>query len=229
MYLRDASQLEKAKLEDVLVELLYSRYKELVLRGGTAIWRCYGGNRFSRDLDFYMKAKSNAERMQHYRDIAEFLKEAGFAIKEGGYSREADAMHVMAESGSTKMKVDISFNYKKGTPTEYEKVDGSKIVVLALKPEELLNEKIEAYMDKLNSASLFKSPEANDLYDIWYLISIVKKPKAATVQALKGLANKIGNKQPQDMKSLDHVILAGLTPSFELMMRRIREWIDDNS
>ena len=44
--INDSVMREKAKLEDVLIELLYSEYKSLTFHGGTAIWRCYGGNRF---------------------------------------------------------------------------------------------------------------------------------------------------------------------------------------
>ena len=86
MEIKEASQLEKAKLEDTVIELLYSRHKDLVLHGGTSIWRCYSGNRFSRDLDFYMKVSSKAERMLRYGELPEFFKEHSFSIKEKGYN-----------------------------------------------------------------------------------------------------------------------------------------------
>ena len=228
MEIRDLSQLEKAKLEDVLVELLYSRYKSLVFHGGTSIWRCYSGNRFSRDIDFYLNAKTSKEKMKYYDDLSEFLKKSGFLMKEKGYESSTDTMHFLVES-NTKMKIDINFKYKNGTRVDYTKVDDSKIVVLSLSPSELLNEKIIAYNDKLNSAEKFKHPEAHDLYDIYYLISLIGKADETTVKNLRSLVDQINGNPPPDMGSLGHLILAGLPPTFEMMINRIKMWSDDNS
>jgi len=229
MEIRDTAQLEKAKLEDLLVEILYSRYPKLVLHGGTAIWRCYSGNRFSRDLDFYMESKTSAEKMLHYREISKSLQGYGFVLKEKGYSSSTDAMHFTVELAGTKMKVDINFRYKKGTMVDYTKLDGGIIAVLSLSPIELLNEKIEAYMDKLDNYAKFRHPEAHDLYDIWYLVSLIKKADPETVKRLKKLIGRIENNPPSDMSSLGHLIIAGLAPSFELMIKSIQRWINDHS
>jgi len=37
------------------VGILYNVFPRAVLHGGTAIWRCYHGNRFSEDLDVYLE------------------------------------------------------------------------------------------------------------------------------------------------------------------------------
>jgi predicted nucleotidyltransferase component of viral defense system len=228
MDITDATQMEKAKLEDALVELLYGKYMGLVLHGGTSIWRCYGGNRFSRDLDFYLAAKTSEDKMRYYKELSNFLREFGFRMKERGYENATDTMHFLVES-NTKMKVDINFKYKKGRESDYTKIDGSKIVVLSLSPLELLNEKIAAYEDKLNDTGEFKHPEAQDLYDIYYLISLIDKCDATTVEKLRLLANKINGNPPSDMGSLGHLIIAGLPPSFEMMLDRIKKWLDGHS
>lgn len=228
MEIRDASQMEKARLEDVLVELLYSKYTGLVFHGGTSIWRCYGGNRFSRDIDFYLQAKTQKEKMRYYKEFLEFFKESGFSIKEKGYENATDTMHFLVES-TTKMKIDINFKYKNGKEIDYIKIDDSKIVVLSLDPVELLNEKITAYDDKLSNQSKLKHPEAHDLYDIYYLISLISKCDAETIKRLKSLINKIDGNPPLDINSLGHLIIAGLPPSFGLMIDEIRKWLDDHS
>lgn len=228
MEIREEYQLEKAKLEDALMELLYSKYSSLVFHGGTSIWRCYGGIRFSRDLDFYLNAASSNEKMQYYRELSKFFKEFGFQLKEKGYESSTDTMHFLVES-NTKMKMDFNFKYKKGTQADYTRVDDTQIVVLSLKPSELLDEKIAAYTDKLSSTRKFTRPEAQDLYDIYYLISLVKKGDSKIVQNLKSLLNKIGGNPPPNMSSLGHLILAGLPPTFEKMIDRIKKWLDDNS
>lgn len=229
MELRDPAQVEKAKLEDMLIEILYSRYTHLVFHGGTAIWRCYSGNRFSRDLDFYMEAKTSAKKMQEYRAVSKFLQDNGLTVKEKGYNKSNDTMHFVVESAGIKMKVDINFKYKKGTHADYSKIDGSKIVVLSLSPAEILEEKITAYKDKLNNDSGFKHPEAHDLYDMWYLVSLIKKADPKTVKKMRGLVGEIENKPPSDISSLDHMVITGLPPSFELMVKRLKEWVNDNS
>jgi predicted nucleotidyltransferase component of viral defense system len=226
--IRDPMQLAKAKMEDTLVALMYSQYDDLVFHGGSSIWRCYGGNRFSRDLDFYLNAATSKEKTLHYKALSDFLKESGFLMKERGYEKSTDTMHFLVES-DTKMKIDIDFKYKKGTKAEYTKIDNSKIIVLALSPTELLNEKIDAYNDKLESAKGFKHPEAHDLYDIYYLVSLIKIGDKETVKRLMSLADRINGTPPPDINSLGHLILSGLPPSFELMMNRINRWLDDNS
>ena len=47
-------RLKIASLQDYIVELIYSKLEpSAILYGGTAIWRCYGGMRFSENLDIY--------------------------------------------------------------------------------------------------------------------------------------------------------------------------------
>ncbi len=229
MEIRDKLQLEKAKLEDTLMDILYSRYQELVFHGGTAIWRCYGGNRFSRDLDFYLDAKAVEEKMRYHKDIEKFLKDSGFILKEKGYENSTDTMHFLVESANVKMKIDINFKYKKGTPTDYIKMDDSKRVVLTLKPLELLNEKINAYNNKLDSIKEYSKPEVQDLYDMYHLVSLIEKGDENSVKRLRTLITRIENNPPPNLKSLDHLIISGLSPTFELMINGIRKWLDDNS
>jgi predicted nucleotidyltransferase component of viral defense system len=223
MNIRNVDKLEKAKLEDVLIELLYTKYRDLVFHGGTAIWRCYSGNRFSRDIDFYIDI-SKTERKSYYREIADFLKESGFSIKEKGYNNVTDTMHFLVESNS-KMKIGINFEYKKGIPAEYTKVDDSKVIVISLTPKELLNEKIETYNDKLHSV---RGPEVQDLYDIYYLTSLIKERDTDTVKKLSQLIKNIEKNPPSNMRSLDELILAGLPPTFELMIEKLKGWLNGN-
>lgn len=47
-------QKDIAYAQDIIIEELYTFFSTAVLHGGTAIWRCYNGNRFSEDIDFYI-------------------------------------------------------------------------------------------------------------------------------------------------------------------------------
>ncbi|MHB1812966.1 MAG: nucleotidyl transferase AbiEii/AbiGii toxin family protein [Thermoplasmataceae archaeon] len=51
--LKKRQQVEIASLQDELISLMYAVSDDLILHGGTAIWRCFSGKRFSEDLDFY--------------------------------------------------------------------------------------------------------------------------------------------------------------------------------
>ncbi len=219
--INDSVMREKAKLEDVLIELLYSEYKSLTFHGGTAIWRCYGGNRFSRDLDFYYKITAKDDC---YKMFNKFFKEKGFKVKSSNHSNTTDTMQFLLES-NIKMKVDINLRYKLGTPKDYLKVDGSRIVVLVLTQEELLVEKIDAYFDKMRNKSKYKQPEIQDLYDIYYLISRIDKKKPKTQVRLRKLVAEIHDNPPPNSRNLGNIILAGLPPSFDMMLEAINKWL----
>ena len=71
----DNVQIEIARLQDNCIETIYSLDPSAVLHGGTAIWRCYGGNRFSDDIDLYLR---NGKR------IADVRKNLSFALNKYG-------------------------------------------------------------------------------------------------------------------------------------------------
>jgi len=45
--LKKKSEKEIAYAQDIVVGELYKFFPDAVIHGGTAIWRCYQGNRFS--------------------------------------------------------------------------------------------------------------------------------------------------------------------------------------
>lgn len=218
----DKAKEEKAKFEDVLTELLYSKYKTLVFHGGTAIWRCYNGNRFSRDIDLYYNARGVSAK-ECYKEFTDFFEGKKFTIKSKSYNNNTKTMQFLVEA-VIKMKVDINLNYRFGIPEEYSRVDGSKIIVLALTPLKLLNEKINAYKDKISNFNAFRQPEVQDLYDIYYLTTIIKRD-AKTADRLTNLLQSINGNPPPNIRSLQSLILFGIAPTFEFMMKSIRAWI----
>ena len=55
-------RLKIASLQDYIIDLIYDRIQpEALLYGGTAIWRCFGGMRFSEDIDIYMELSAFEE------------------------------------------------------------------------------------------------------------------------------------------------------------------------
>ena len=48
-------RLRLAELQYEVIDIIYNRVEpDATLYGGTAIWRCYGGNRFSEDIHIYL-------------------------------------------------------------------------------------------------------------------------------------------------------------------------------
>ena len=45
--LKKRQQVETALLQDEIIGIIYLITEDMVLHGGTAIWRCYSGKRFS--------------------------------------------------------------------------------------------------------------------------------------------------------------------------------------
>jgi predicted nucleotidyltransferase component of viral defense system len=51
--IKKESHRKIAQAQDLIIEEVYKKFDRAVLHGGTAIWRCFNGKRFSEDLDFY--------------------------------------------------------------------------------------------------------------------------------------------------------------------------------
>ena len=52
--LKKSAHKDIAAAQDLIVSALYEVFNDSVLHGGTSIWRCYKGNRFSEDVDAYI-------------------------------------------------------------------------------------------------------------------------------------------------------------------------------
>jgi len=158
-------------------------HKSLVLKGGTALKRCYFSKyRFSEDLDFTLAGETPLETiLAGFEEVyAEVQQSSGVVIH---YSREDRRKHqnshtfYLAYEGplpgaSTKeVKVDITINERivmpvqelpvlKGYDEYADLPENEKIQVYAL--EEILVERIVALTDHARN-------EPRDLYDVWYL------------------------------------------------------------
>ena len=63
-----------AYAQDLMMEEVYRFFPKAVFHGGTALWRCYQGNRFSEDIDMYLPHKENVNK------FFERLQQKGFVI-----------------------------------------------------------------------------------------------------------------------------------------------------
>jgi predicted nucleotidyltransferase component of viral defense system len=202
----EGGMLNKARLQDVFIGII-SGESGAVLHGGTTIWRCFGGKRFSKDIDIYFGKPKTLQKIVNKLKL--------YADLRIDFERERHGTHYYKLADS---RTDISLQckirrvHKTGLST-YVNVDGSPVDVLTLLPEDLLMEKIAAYTDRRLE---------RDLYDMKVLTASIYdkgKVKDALLAFLEGI------KPPADRGALDALIYEGAHPTFEQLLEYLRRWV----
>ncbi len=205
--LRIARHRKVAVAQDILVVSLYAHFPNAVIHGGTALWRCYGGNRFSEDIDVYLDPddkNANFGVFVHELETRglekiKFKKSKTSIFSAFAYDRE----HVAFEA---------VFKHVVGTPVKYEMSDGTFIFVRTLTPKELMLEKIVTYLDR---------KKIRDLYDMYFLSSI-----ADADESLRRHINPLTSRfiMPVDTDTLSSLVLTGAVPTVDEMVGRLKLW-----
>jgi predicted nucleotidyltransferase component of viral defense system len=211
--LRKREHRDIAMLEDVMIRVIYGLDSTTEIHGGTAIWRCYGGRRFSKDIDVYIASQ------EKWQELKERIKSAAnkygaevIKLKDTGY-----LIYIELLMNDIYSEIDVNYKnyYKKPVIKQYENLDGSLYDVLTLPPEELIREKIVAYTDRKS---------LTDLYDIHILVDFVD---AGAIPQLKKFISSI--KKPEEMKKeeerLKNLIFEGPVPSFGNIVTYIKDKI----
>jgi len=203
--LKKTKHKEIALAQDILIEELYNFFNDAILHGGTAIWRCYGGNRFSEDIDVYLR-----KELKKINSFFDTLRRKGFSIKKEKISR--NSLFSVLEFKKSIIRFEALFKKVKGVLAEYQTADGNVITVLTLTPETLVIEKINAYL---------KRRKIRDLYDVFYLLRYVNVEKVRG--KLKEFLKRF--KEPLDKEQLKALIISGLVPTVENMVEYIKRKI----
>ena len=201
--LKKAEHKEVAKAQDLIVETLYKTFEYGVIHGGTSIWRCYHGSRFSEDVDVYISR--DLKKIDLFFSSTEKL---GFIIKKKKIGE--NSLYSNLELNETSVRLEAIFKKVNGSLAEYEAVDGNLITVYTLLPEELINEKVNAYLGR---------KKIRDLYDIFYLLRFVKDKKLI-IKSLKKLIDEFP--RPVDEKDLKILIIEGIVPNLDSMLLYIK-------
>src|SRR3989344_124480 len=167
--LKKARHKEIAKAQDLIVESLYSVFNNAVLHGGTSIWRCYKGNRFSEDVDVYI-----TRELTKIDSLFESFEKKGFKIEKKKVSE--NSIYSSLNFNNTFVRFEAVFKKERGILREYETAEGNLITVFTLSSEQLIKEKVSAYLKRL---------KIRDLYDIFFLL------KYADVKEVKDNLKKL--------------------------------------
>ncbi len=198
--LKKRLHVEIGRLQDEVMDIVYLLEEKAVLHGGTALWRCYAGNRFSEDLDFYLKADEKFRK-----EFERKLKSRGLKLLK--YKKTENAVYSKISDGNVEVRFEAALRKAKGFEVkEYERIDGTYSNVFTLPAEKLLEEKIQAYLNR----KLIR-----DLYDVFMLSSFVENKKE-----IKEFLKKVP--EPIDEKNLKIIVFSGAVPSFEQMVLALK-------
>lgn len=199
-----------ALAQDILIEETIKVIPSAVFHGGTCIWRCYGGKRFSEDLDFYFpKNKRLIEKL--FRN----LEDKGFEIKKRKISDRSVYSELRYDRVS--VRLEATFQNIRGVLLDYEKMDGTIISIYGLTAEQLLNEKINTYLNR---------KKIRDFYDVFFLMRLVSNVSLIDKKIKKVIEEETS---PRDVEDLKVLLLDGIVPKFsELKYYIKRKWENPN-
>ncbi|MBI2632251.1 nucleotidyl transferase AbiEii/AbiGii toxin family protein [Candidatus Pacearchaeota archaeon] len=204
--LKKKTEKEIAYAQDVIVGEIYKFFPDAIIHGGTAIWRCYQGNRFSEDVDIYINKDENK-----IESLFKSLEGKGFNILKKRVKESSLYSEFMFNN--VKVRLEATFQNKKPYLKKYETSESIFINVYTLSPEDLLIEKIQAYL---------KRRKIRDLYDVYFLIGHVEK-KGLIANHLKKLIENF--KKPADEENLANIIIVGAVPNSEEILTEIKKWV----
>ena len=203
--IKRARHREIAMAQDIAMETFYHVFPRGVLHGGTAIWRCYSGNRFSEDIDVYVER--NLKKIDMF---FEELKKRGFGVLKRRVKE--NALYSTLKFGEVEIRFEAVFKRAKGVLREYETCEGNLLSVYTLGPETMIGEKVEAYLGRR---------KIRDLYDVFFLLRLVEKTETVKPKLSKLIRNF---RLPLDEKELRTLLLFGAIPNKRAMLEYIGRW-----
>lgn len=203
--LKSANQKAIAALQDSIVESLLDVDPKIIMHGGTAIWRCYGGNRFSEGVDVYA-TDLQVKKLKH--QITWVLSKRNVWMDRMGVTDRV--FYFTGSSAEAKLEAMKPAKGIEPIQKEYERVDGSKFFITTLSINSFISEKIDTYK---------KRRFVRDFYDIYHLTSIGDL-QTRTKKELDRFLQQV--ERPIDETKLGDLIYAGTAPSFETMVNSIR-------
>jgi len=207
--LTDNGQIALARLQDSIMAALNKIDPLLVMHGGTAIWRCYNGNRFSEDIDIYANA-AQAKRLS--RELTWALTRQNVKME---YHNDIRIVTVFNETARTKIEAMKPERRINPVQREYQRADGTTLIITTLSIDDFILEKLRTYE---------KRRYERDLYDIYHLTSL--RPLSPMLKKkIESFLN--GIEQPLKEKgSITGLISAGATPTFETMVELIKKRLE---
>jgi len=166
-------QAEKDYFQDIILFILYQEFgKELVFKGGTALSKCYGLDRFSQDLDFTLHSKKDLKPILTSGLERFFIP---FELKEKEYEdgkkiilRIEGPLYTGNRGSLCRIELDISLRERVFIDPKRKRIgrflpEIPSFTVIVMSNEEILAEKVR---------SILTRDMARDIYDINFLLDL---------------------------------------------------------
>lgn len=232
----NTGQAEKDYFQEIILFILYSEFgKELVFKGGTALTKCYGFDRFSEDLNFTSSVEKDFESIVS-QGLEKYYLEFDVKKKENRSSVKI-TYHIQGplyngqKNSACKIELDISLREEINLETKIKKI-GLHIEkiplfdVVVMDEKEILAEKIRALMTR---------NKARDLYDLFYLlekgidVDLGLVDKKLRFYSLKFSADKfkesVDSKEAIWGKELKHLVKS--YPEFKEVKKKVIKAVKD--
>lgn len=207
--LRKQAHRDVAAAQDILVNEICSCFERAVIHGGTAIWRCYNGSRFSEDIDIYLP--SRFRESDGIRKFVNNLKSGGAVVEK--FREKENSIYARFRFGIISVGFESVFeDIPDFIVKPFELSDGTFINVNTLSPEQFISEKASAYLSR---------KKVRDLYDIYFLLNFAED-RGAVSAVLRNLVQNF--KEPVDTEDLKALVIVGAIPRVNDMLEAIRIW-----
>lgn len=186
--MQDLIKQEQFEIE-VLERLKSGKFLDsLIFTGGTMLRLCYGLNRFSVDLDFWIYKKIDVKK--YFISLKEFLSQY-YSIRDAENKFYTLLLEIRSKDYPRSLKTEIRKKDEK-VKTElsiaYSKYSETQVLVKTLSLSEVMKSKVEAFLSR---------KEIRDVFDIEFLLrrGIELKAKKEELQELLKGINSLGKKE----------------------------------
>ncbi|MEM0140275.1 MAG: nucleotidyl transferase AbiEii/AbiGii toxin family protein [Ferroplasma sp.] len=201
-------RLKLAELQDYVIDIIYDEFQpDALLYGGTAIWRCFDGTRFSEDIDIYMDSNP-------FNAFASKLEKYGLRLI--WQDPEAQS-RIRIGNDEAELLLETKPGYAENEIRTYARTDGTTKTISVFSPTELMVRKIEAYLNRRF---------VRDLYDLFILTKWLNRSDYLVKTMLFRFLKEI--QRPVDENILDSLIYSGRKDlSFAQMVKYIERWLNE--
>lgn len=225
-------QAEKDFFQEIILFILYKEFgKDLVFKGGTALTKCFGFNRFSEDLDFTLNTKKNILEVISL-GLKKFYIE--FEVLEKEFKNSINLvykikgpLYMNTTNSLCKIQLDISMREQLFLEPTIVKL-GIHLNEIPMFDVVVMNEK-EIFAEKIRA--LITRNKARDLFDFYYLLKrknlidtdlINKKLELYSLKFSKRLLlDAIKNKKEIWDTEMKHLVKS--YPDFKVILDEVRK------
>lgn len=159
--MQDLVKQEQFEIE-VLDRLKSGKFLDvLIFTGGTMLRLCYGLNRYSLDLDFWLYKKIEFE--SYFNKLSDFLKKY-YTVKDAENKFYTMLFEIKSRDYPRSLKIEIRKRIEKvktETSIAYSRYSNKQVLVRTLALDEVMKSKIEAFLQR---------KEIRDVFDIEFLL-----------------------------------------------------------